>query len=257
MAQKSLVKKDKLKLFESKYTLPKYQTCFDDNLAKKYLPVIYENGCLSGPPSGVYYRIVASQKTGHYCIQYYYYWKKQYCLSTHKHDYEPIFIYIDEKSDLPYCVVNNGFSKDWRTKFHKLEIRPRHGKRSLNLQSRKTTITKSPFYPFGGNGTKKHTVWYKKYPLKGGKDLKFLYNRRPKFGIHNCSNVFSGAASALTKRRFDPPIRRLTDKVLEKWYFNNYKKLDDMPFGHDVASTFSFPFANYSDPRPKLPTPKF
>ena len=36
---KSLLKKDNLKLFDSKYTFFKYQTCFDDNLAKKYLVI--------------------------------------------------------------------------------------------------------------------------------------------------------------------------------------------------------------------------
>jgi hypothetical protein len=65
------------------------------------------------------------------------------------------------------------------------------------------------------------------------------------FGIRACSNVYSGAPYDLQGKRFDPPLKQLTDEVLKEWYFNHYKKDDDMPFGHDVADPFSYPYIKY------------
>ena len=257
MTARSFVKEENLKKYQSKYVLDKYYTCFNDDLAKKYLPIIYKNECYSGEPFGVYYRIVVDPKPKIYCIQYYYYWKKQFCIFPHRHDYEPILVFLNNKDVFPYGIVNSGFSSNPTTSFHKVELRPLTGKRSKTLKKRTTTITKAPNYPFGKSGKSKTKVWFKSYPLKGSReDLTFRNNRRARFGIKNCSNVFSGAKNTLRGSLFNPPLRRLTDKVLDKWYFQHYKKQSDMPFGHDVASPFIFPFINYRDARPNLPRPK-
>ena len=65
------------------------------------------------------------------------------------------------------------------------------------------------------------------------------------FGIRACSNVFSGARYDLEGKKFDPPLKQLTDEVLKEWYFKHYNEEDDMPFGHDVADPFSYPYIKY------------
>jgi hypothetical protein len=49
---------------------------------------------------------------------------------------------------------------------------------------------------------------------------------------------------------FDPPIKRLTNRVLRKWYFNHYNHEDGMPFGHDISDPFTYPYIKYHSPRP-------
>ncbi len=44
------------------------------------------------------------------------------------------------------------------------------------------------------------------------------------------------------------PLKRLTDRVLEKWYFHHFKNADDMPFGHDIADPFTSPYIKFYKP---------
>lgn len=250
--KRKIINEKNLKLYSSDFVKKDCQICFDEQIAKRYLPIIYENEGYSGDPLAVYYRIVIKDKPTEFCIQYYYYWKRQRCLPPHNHDYEPIFVYLEPFDYFPLKIVNGGYSL---IKFHKNEIRPRNDKRSRSLEKKRVKITKSPYYPFGKYEKKMKEVYYKIYPLNSGKDLTF-HRYRPKFGIIVCSNVFSGAKTALKGRKLNPPLKKLSDSVLKRWYFDHYKTYEDMPFGHDVASPFTFPHINYRDARPHLPKPK-
>ena len=44
--------------------------------------------------------------------------------------------------------------------------------------------------------------------------------------------------------RFNPPLKKLTDTVLRKWYFHHYEDANDMPFGDDIADPFTSPYIN-------------
>ena len=80
--------------------------------------------------------------------------------------------------------------------------------------------------------------------MNTGKDLQFK-GLHPLFGIRACSNVFSGARYDLQGDIFNPPLKRLTDRIFTQWYFKHYNHEDDMPFGHDVADPFKFPYIKY------------
>ena len=88
---------------------------------------------------------------------------------------------------------------------------------------------------------------FSEFPLAGNKDLQFE-DMRPRFGIRACSNVFSGAEEHLVGEIFEPLSRELTDTVLDEWYYNHYNEEDDMPFGHDIANPFSYPYIKYHHP---------
>jgi hypothetical protein len=92
------------------------------------------------------------------------------------------------------------------------------------------------------------------YPLNTGKDLQFKA-LQPLFGIRACSNVFSGAKYDLQGDIFNPPLKRLTDRILTQWYFKHYNHEDDMPFGHDVADPFTYPHIKYHPAKSDLPNP--
>lgn len=235
--------------------MPEYPVYFSDLIASRYKPIVFSNVGLSDDPASLYYRIVGKNDPEEYCIQYFFYWKEQQCLLTsHRYDYEPIFVYLESKKQKPICIVNGGLGGIF-CGFHKTEIRPRDGKRDRKTRNFKTNLSPKPHYPFGKTSHEKIEGCYQTYPLKGNKDLTFE-KLHPKFGICFCSNVFSGSRRALKGKRYDPPLKKLTDKVLKTWYFDHYKTLYDMPFGHDIASPFTLPFIKYKLTKEKLPTPK-
>jgi hypothetical protein len=233
-----------LVLYASEYKLEKYNSYFCDTLASFYKPIAYSNQCLSGPPEAVYYRIMGMNGSlEELCIQYFYYWDEQICIfSSHRYDYEPIFIYVKENQKKPTMIVNNGFGSVL-CGFHKIEIRPQTGIRSKDEQHYDCKMTQSPYYPFGADGEISVEVCYKQYPLDGN-DLNFD-NSRPLFGIRACSNIFSGASHDLQGFIFDPPLLQLTDDILNTWYHHHNEGEDDMPFSHDIADPFSFPYIRY------------
>ena len=233
---------------KSLYALPAYKVYFDEELANKYKPIVYSHECLSGDPEGLYYRIVKKPDREELCIQYYFYWLYQKCMVPHRYDYEPIFIYLKNEGS-PYLIVNGGLGS-MECNFHKNEIRPREGKRSTDVINYTEKMSPKPYYPFGKNGEVVCKGCIKEYPLDGD-DLQFEESH-PLFGIRACSNVFSGAGFNLHGYRFDPPLKRLTDKVLTEWYFNHYHNIDDMPFGHDVSDPFAYPYIRHSCPKEQL-----
>jgi hypothetical protein len=237
-----------LKEHKTKYALEGYKVFFSDQLARRYEPIIYAGECMSGDPEAVYYRILQNEDKNEFCIQYFYYWQYQNCMMTsHSYDYEPIFIYLKSNDSNPYLIVNGGFGKP-DCHFHKNEVRPRKGKRDSNTRHVTTNLSPYPFYPFGQNGNVKYHGCMKTYPLITGEDLQFEEKYHPLFGIRACSNVFSGAEGDLHGHRFDPPLKKLTDRVLSKWYFHHYKNTNDMPFGHDIADPFTSPYIKFHKP---------
>jgi hypothetical protein len=240
---------------DSAYVLPRYRVFFDDGLAARYKPTVYSHECLSGDPEGIYYRIIA--KGGHeeeVCIEYFFYWAYQHCMmASHRYDYEPIFVYLKNGNASPQMIVNGGLGGP-ECDFHKIEIRPEIGERSEFEIHFLEKMCAEPYYPFGRAGDVKCEGCCKIYPLSGGKDLQFE-EQHSLFGIRACSNIFSGAGYDLEGKRFNPELKRLTDDVLKEWYFNHYHSKEDMPFGHDIADPFSYPYIKYRSSRAELPTP--
>jgi hypothetical protein len=243
-----------LKEAKTKYALEGYKMFFSSNLARQYEPIIYSGECMSGDPEAVYYRILQNhhgidQKEGELCIQYFYYWNYQSCMMTsHAYDYEPIFIYLKKSEDLsPYLIVNGGLGGP-ECYFHKNEVRPRHGKRDGRTRHIAGNHSPHPFYPFGQDGDLKYDECVSIYPLDTGEDLQFEGEFRPLFGIRACSNVFSGAEDDLRGSIFKPTLKKLTDRVLTKWYFHHYDDTNDMPFGHDIADPFTYPYIKFHKP---------
>ncbi len=231
----------KMENYKSKFTLPIHHTFFDDTLAEKYKPIVYSGQCLSGSPEGLYYRILSNEEE--LCIQYFYYWEYQECLfASHTYDYEPIFIYFKNGLASYERIVNGGHNFPF-CRLHKNEIRPREGQRSDEVKSIFTKLSPEPYYPFGSNGSIETNVCYKIYPLVGN-DL-FFEGSHSIFGIRTCSNVFSGNRRDHIGFRFEPGLKRLDDLVLIKWYFQNNNYSNDMPFGHDIANPFHFPYIKY------------
>ena len=238
---------------KSEYVFPKYKVLFSEKLAARYKPTVYSHECLSGPPEAVYYRIIAKEQTKELCIQYFFYWAYQHCMgSSHRYDYEPIFIYLRETEDKPFLIVNGGFGGP-DCNFHKIEIRPKSGKRQRFGVHFEVNLSPKEYYPFGKDGNVKYKGCSHKYPLNGN-DLQFEH-LHPLFGIRACSNVFSGADYDLQGKRFNPSLKRLVDRVLKQWYFNHYKDEVDMPFGHDIASPFTYPYIKYHPAREELSRP--
>lgn len=248
------------------YVLPQYRIIFDDLLADKYKPIVYSHECLSGNPEALYYRIITDHRNdvSHICIQYYFYWAHQWCMmASHRYDYEPIFIFLTKDdgnssngNNDTYVlerIVNSGLG-GVDCGFHKSEIRPKIGERSTSVEHFSVNITKEPLYPFGKDGSVKYDGCAKVYPLTDN-DLTFEDDTHSLFGIRACSNVFSGAVSALHGERFNPPMRNLTDSVLKDWYFHHYNDDNDMPFGHDVTDPFTYPYIKYHSSRNDLPRP--
>jgi hypothetical protein len=236
---------------KTKYALGGYKVFFSTKLARQYEPIVYAGECMSGDPEALYYRILQNDNN-EFCIQYFYYWQYQNCMMTsHGYDYEPIFIYLknkksDDDLDL-YLIVNGGLGGP-DCHFHKNEVRPSHGRRNGKTSHITSNLSPYPFYPFGKDGNVKYHACVSTYPLDTGKDLQLEEEYRPLFGIRACSNIFSGAQGDLHGRRFKPPVKRLTDRVLDKWYFHHYKNTNDMPFGHDIADPFASPYIKFHKP---------
>jgi hypothetical protein len=242
----------------SAYVFPKYKVLFSEKLARAYKPIVYSHECLSGRPQAVYYRIIVKkEQRKELCIQYFFYWAYQYCMAaSHRYDYEPIFIFLkerDDDDDNPYLIVNGGLGGP-DCNFHKIEIRPRHGRREKFESHFEVKMSPKEYYPFGKDGNVAYEGCSQKYPLEGN-DLQFD-GLRPLFGIRACSNIFSGAGHDLQGEKFNPPLKRLTDRVLKQWYFKHYNDEDDMPFGHDVADPFTSPYIKYHCAKSDLLKPR-
>ena len=234
----------------TKFVFHDYEVSYSREFANRYKPIIYSNKCESGPPEAAYYRIVTNEETKDLCIQYFYYWEHQNCLdfmASHRYDYEPLFIYIRKNDSFPSRIVNAGKGTEARCPFHKNEIRPRTGVRQTIGSFFDVTLSPQDCFPWGKDGTVRYRGCSQEYPLAGNKDLQFE-DMHPRFGIRACSNVFSGAEEHLVGEKFNPDLKELTDTVLEEWYYNHYIDDDDMPFGHDIANPFSYPYIKYFHP---------
>lgn len=243
-----------LETAKSTYVIPKYSVLFSDKLAERYKPIIYSHECLSGPPEAVYYRILLKETTKELCLQYFFFWRYQDCyMVSHKYDYEPIFVFLRDKETKPFLIVNAGLGGA-NCGFHKNEIRPKSGKRDWLDVHFNVKLSPKEYYPFGRNGDVTYKGCSKKYPLNTNRDLKFR-GLNPLFGVRACSNVFSGARDNLQGDIFKPQLKRLTDRILTQWYFKHFNHEDDMPFGHDVANPFTYPYIKYHPAKSDLPKP--
>jgi hypothetical protein len=157
---------------------------------------------------------ILRKQTYELCIEYFFYWVFQYCIgSSHKYDYEPIFLYLREaEGHHPYLIVNGGLGGP-DCNFHKIEVRPRSGRRERFAVYFKEKLSPKEYYPFGKSGNVEYKGCSQQYPLNGGRDLQFK-GHYPLFGIRVCSNVFSGAKYDLQGIKFNPPLIRLSDKIL-------------------------------------------
>jgi hypothetical protein len=168
-------------------------------------------------------------------------------MTSHGHDYEPIFINLKSDDSNPYLIVNGGLGKP-DCHFHKNEVCPRKGKKDNAIRHITANLSHYRSYPFGQDGNVRYHVCVKTYPLDSGEDLLSEEEYHPLFGIRACSNVFSGAEGDLHGYRFIPPLKKLTDKVLRKWYFHHYEDTNYMPFGHDIADPFTSPYIKFRKP---------
>jgi hypothetical protein len=234
--------------YNSKYSVPQCKSFFSERLADKYKPIVYNFLCVSGSPAGLYYRIVSKDQHRDVCIQYFFYWEYQKCMgASHRYDYEPIFIYLKNDASFPQRVVNGGFAGP-QCYFHVNEIRNAEGERNHVPVHFSEKMCPEPYYPFGKDGDVSCEGCATYYPLEG-EDLMFEDNH-PVFGIIACSNVFSGGEFSLRWERFNPPLKRLDDSTLDIWYFQHYdNREEDMPFGHDIANPFSYPYIKYHSAR--------
>jgi hypothetical protein len=246
--RRDLIDRLNLKEDSTMYALDGYKVFFSAKCARHYEPVVYAGECMSGDPEALYYRILQSRKD-EFCIQYFYYWEYQNCMMiSHGHDYEPIYIYLKSDNPTPHLIVNAGLARP-DCHFHKNEVRPLSGKKDNDTRHITVNLSPYPSYPFGQEGNVIYRGCLKTYPLDTGEDLLFEQNgNRPLFGIRACSNVFSGAEGDLHGPRFKLPLRKLTDRVLDKWYFHHYKNRDDMPFGHDISDPFRSPYIKFHKP---------
>ncbi len=238
---------------DSQYVIRNYTVYFSSKLADLYKPILYPY-LFDDAPLALYYRIVGNN-LGEYCIEYFYYWKDQNCtlpLLSHKYDYEAIFVYLTENGPNPDKIVNGGLGGP-ECLFHKNETRPRQGHRDELEHHVATQLSEFPYYPFANKGSRDIEVCVKNYPLDGN-DLEFE-GTHPKFGIRECSHVYSGARDFLEGQPFSTTLRELDDNVLHEWYYDHYSTSDEMPFGHDIADPFTAPYIKYRDARPYLPKP--
>jgi len=47
-------------------------------------------------------------------------------------------------------------------------------------------------------------------------------------------------------------LKRLDDSILEGWFWNHHKSLEEESFGHDVSNPFGWPYIKYANPKPYL-----
>jgi hypothetical protein len=214
---------------------------FDDELARRYQPIIYDKkGFGSQPfPVGIYYRILKEERE--YAIQFYFYWEEQDCtaaypliggLFSHEFDYEPIIVFIGDERVLRVALAGAG---GLRKGGHQTEIYEDLGSTSWGRVRYETQA--SPRYPFG--------VHSEEDSFKSDSITRVRFKgTRPEIGIATCYHVFTPLENYLSGEILDIPLKRLTDEVLEQWYNEEH-------FGHDVSNPWSHPYIKFHPP-PKI-----
>ena len=80
------------------------------------------------------------------------------------YDYEPIFVFLKNKEVKPFLIVNAGLGGA-SCGFHKIEIRPKNGRRDWIEIHFKVNLSPKEYYPFGKNGNVTYKGCSKKYPF--------------------------------------------------------------------------------------------
>ncbi|HEY4699849.1 MAG TPA: hypothetical protein VIH27_05720, partial [Nitrososphaerales archaeon] len=129
---------------------------------------------------------------------------------------------------------------------HKTEI---HDSRLTIRDTEETmepfTTSKKPYFPWGGSKGINNVAKIKRYPLR---TTVYFDNRKPMFMIAQCNHPFTGKIDQTREvegMNLNPPLKRLTDKVLQEWYYEHGKSDDEEQFGHDISNPFICPYIKY------------
>jgi hypothetical protein len=228
--------------FYSKYLDPGTLVTFDDELAGKFQPLIFDPyGYGKDPaPEGVFYRIL--NKGDEKVIQYYVYWEKQDCkgevlgeLYSHDYDYEPVFIFT--RGDEVFRVVLAGEGKPAQAG-HRTDIYEVRDRR-LRDYTDNVPYTTGPKtqYPFGENRSRDEVI------VRSISKLAFE-GKRLKICLAACYHVYDALDPNMVRGPvLVSPLRRLDDSVLDEWYNEEH-------FGHDVSNPWVKPYIRYHPPPP-------
>jgi hypothetical protein len=61
-------------------------------------------------------------------------------------------------------------------------------------------------------------------------------------------SLAKGSFRPYTISQIPPRLKKLTDRILTRWYLHHYHDDNDMPFGHDISDPFSLPFIKFHKP---------
>jgi hypothetical protein len=215
------------------FVSPQYVVAFCDDLASRYRPIILDPqgyGRFPVPPDFMAYRIVFDEERHRLCIIYEIYWRRQDCTwhkfnKDHNHDYEQIQIHFNlSTGKLNRVVVAS-------------DGPPLYGGHGVEIYS----------YPWGRHP---YEIWVINQPL----DNLLFRKRRPVVRITTCFHVFTGivrdrlpedfpvsALDVLFPHELEIPLRRLTQRILWKWYYQHFENR----FGHDLSHPFNPPHILY------------
>ncbi|MEA1998763.1 MAG: hypothetical protein U9N61_05500 [Euryarchaeota archaeon] len=232
-------------------------TAYDaSRVAGMYKPILYN--CADQCPDAIYYRVVKGYdpytEFDAYVIQYFGYWRCQDLLdpvASHEHDYEPIFVWVQNIGDRPYRIVYDRWTViDWHLHdIHRTHVWSSYPSTHYDMISDVYTQNKS-YYPFGMSEYAQD-VFSDIYLHNISTSLKNNWNgNHVKLSIanryHTYDTKISGAYCS------DCSLSQLTDEQLITWY---RMALDDenpcdvcdcdwgefwtvMPFKYDISDPF-------------------
>lgn len=216
---------------------------FDKDYAEKFQPIVYDRKGFGTDPEakGMYYRILEAGEVR--AIQLFIYWEKQDCTDeyplvgeffSHSYDYEPVIVFV-RGGKINKVVIAGAGGLTWPWLGHQTEI---YREEESNVLGKVTYRTSpEPHYPYG-----EHTEedMFKAEPLTR---VSFK-GTRLMIGLATCYHVYTTRKHYLTGQILDPPLKRLTDDILNKWYKEEH-------FGHDVSNPWKHPHIRFHSP-PKL-----
>jgi len=221
-------------------------------IASDYKPELYKDTGGTFPPNlgpdYGYYRVLKGKDpyTGFdaYLIQYYIYWAYQDCAISHEHDYEPIFIWIQNIGDKPYRIAYD--------RWHWLDLHL-HEIHRTDLWS----STSDGKYPTPAGVYTQHRAYYPSGKMEYDQDegspdvtgydiwlhtlptsLQDYWNgNHVKLNHANCYNTFDVEFPDPVGPLEPYSLVSLDDAQLITWY-RIIAVPNVMPFKHDVADSF-------------------
>lgn len=152
---------------------------------------------------------------------------------THEYDFEPIFLYLRDLRLIKAVISGRG---DVDAMPHRNDI---FADQNSYSQGESFFVTsEEPIYP---NGLQKASTSFKEFSLE---EL-VIDESKPSFAIIACYHAFTARRDYYDENvfvnRIEPPLRSLSDEVLDEWYKKKH-------FGHDVADPFGFPYLKFAKP---------